>query len=253
MVLQRGELVGVLVPGLLFGRAHADQIRVIGPKGNALGTLTFESLWTTVLAVGGVLFGKPDEVKRVAEGLEAPETSRNFSYLTCICADCASILRVHDKYSSSSVAVIGCGGIGSITAILLAGAGLKSMRLVDGDVVEASNLNRQLLYSLSDVGRAKVEVTASQIRARFPQTSVSTVCERVEKERLNDHCRGADAILMTADEPLHLLHAVSAFAEQQRLPVVVAGYSVEQGMVTSEWKPATVDREFADSDGIRHL
>lgn len=69
-------------------------------------------------------------------------------------------------------AVIGMGGLGCPAAIALAEAGIATLGLVDPDVVDVSNLPRQLLYDDGDVGRAKVAVAAERLRSISPATRV---------------------------------------------------------------------------------
>ena len=72
----------------------------------------------------------------------------------------------------SSVLLIGAGGLGCPLALYLAAAGVGRLALVDDDVVDASNLQRQVLYATSDVGRVKVEVASERIRALNPDVEV---------------------------------------------------------------------------------
>jgi sulfur carrier protein ThiS adenylyltransferase len=72
-----------------------------------------------------------------------------------------------ERLGSSTVAIAGCGGLGSNAAIALARAGVGRLILADRDLVEESNLNRQC-YFLSDVGKVKVDALASLIRAITP-------------------------------------------------------------------------------------
>ena len=62
--------------------------------------------------------------------------------------------------SHSHVVLIGCGGIGSPALQYLAGAGVGRLTLVDGDVVDLSNLQRQTIYREADLGRSKAELAA---------------------------------------------------------------------------------------------
>lgn len=72
----------------------------------------------------------------------------------------------------SSVLVIGLGGLGSAAALYLAGAGIGRLLLADGDSLESGNLQRQVLYRHSDVGRAKTAAAKAQIAALNPQVCV---------------------------------------------------------------------------------
>jgi adenylyltransferase/sulfurtransferase len=79
----------------------------------------------------------------------------------------------------SSVLLIGAGGLGCPLALYLTAAGVGTLGLVDDDVVDASNLQRQVLYSTRDVGRPKVEVAEERMRALNPDVEVRTYRERL--------------------------------------------------------------------------
>ena len=71
-----------------------------------------------------------------------------------------------------SVLVVGAGGLGAPVLTYLAAAGVGRIGIVDDDDVELSNLQRQILFTTADVGRAKVEVAASRLRALNPDVTV---------------------------------------------------------------------------------
>ena len=73
----------------------------------------------------------------------------------------------------SSVLLIGAGGLGSPLALYLAAAGVGRLGLMDYDVVDISNLQRQVLYQTGDVGRPKVEVARERVRALNPDVDVA--------------------------------------------------------------------------------
>ncbi|MEW6168886.1 MAG: HesA/MoeB/ThiF family protein [Pseudomonadota bacterium] len=74
----------------------------------------------------------------------------------------------------SAVLIVGLGGLGSAASQYLAGAGIGRLCLADRDRVEPSNLHRQTLYRQADVGRAKTEAAAAQLRALNPDTRIET-------------------------------------------------------------------------------
>ena len=71
-----------------------------------------------------------------------------------------------NRLFASKVAVIGLGGVGGSCAIALARSGVGRLLLLDGDVVEESNLNRQTLFGYSDLGRRKAEAATTAGPAR---------------------------------------------------------------------------------------
>jgi adenylyltransferase/sulfurtransferase len=81
-----------------------------------------------------------------------------------------------------AVVVIGVGGLGCPAAVALAEGGVRRITLVDGDVVETSNLHRQPLYGAADVGRPKVEAAAERLRRAYPGLEVETWQRRISAE-----------------------------------------------------------------------
>ena len=75
--------------------------------------------------------------------------------------------------------IIGMGGLGCPAAVALAQAGVRRLTLVDGDVVEQSNLHRQPLFGPEDVGRPKVEVAQERLARAFPGLELETLRRRV--------------------------------------------------------------------------
>jgi adenylyltransferase/sulfurtransferase len=88
------------------------------------------------------------------------------------------------------VLVIGAGGLGCPLAQYLAAAGLGTLGLVDYDRVDASNLQRQILYTTYDVGKPKVEVARQRVEALNPDVRVETYAVRLTSENALDILRG---------------------------------------------------------------
>jgi adenylyltransferase/sulfurtransferase len=70
------------------------------------------------------------------------------------------------------VAIVGSGGLGSPVAMYLATAGVGTIGLIDFDVVDVSNLQRQILYATSDTGRRKVDAAADRLREMNPDIAI---------------------------------------------------------------------------------
>ena len=84
------------------------------------------------------------------------------------------------RLRAARVLVVGAGGLGVPVLSYLAGAGVGTLGIVDGDVLEASNLHRQPLYALDEVGRPKAELAAARLRALNPEISVRVHAERLD-------------------------------------------------------------------------
>jgi molybdopterin/thiamine biosynthesis adenylyltransferase len=117
--------------------------------------------------------------------------------------------------------VIGVGGLGCPAALALARAGVGTIGLVDPDVVDLSNLHRQLLYRDADVGRPKVDVAAARLRAVAPDCRVVATRARFEA---GDATRLAEFdVVLDGTDSIAAKFAVSDAAVAARVPLVHAG------------------------------
>ena len=87
-----------------------------------------------------------------------------------------------NRLAKSRVLVAGCGGLGGNIIEHLARIGVGSLTVVDGDVFEESNLNRQLLSTSENIGQKKALAAAARVRAIDPAIHVTPVCEFLTKE-----------------------------------------------------------------------
>ena len=100
--------------------------------------------------------------------------------------------------------MLGVGGLGGWAAWALACCGVGEMWLVDGDRVEVSNLNRQILYTEADIGLLKVEAAAARLRAFNSAMRVTATARRLESQaEIADFIAGADVVIDAADWPAH--------------------------------------------------
>jgi molybdopterin-synthase adenylyltransferase len=108
------------------------------------------------------------------------------------------------RLREAKVAVLGVGGLGGSAALWLASVGVGEMWLIDGDRVEASNLNRQVLFAEAEIGLLKVEAAAARLRAFNPAMRVTATARRLESEAdIAEFIAGADVVIDAADWPAH--------------------------------------------------
>lgn len=101
--------------------------------------------------------------------------------------------------NDTHVVIIGAGGLGCPALWHLAAAGVGHLTIVDYDVVDLSNLNRQVLYRSHDIGRPKVECAAERIRRAFPAVHIDARAQRVDADSCNGLFRAADFIIDATD------------------------------------------------------
>lgn len=98
------------------------------------------------------------------------------------------------KLKQAKVLVVGSGGLGSPLLLYLAAAGVGTLGIVDFDVVDDSNLQRQVLFTQADVGRPKVEAAADRVRALNPHIDVQVFNTRLTSENALDIIDGFDLV-----------------------------------------------------------
>jgi len=103
--------------------------------------------------------------------------------------------RGQKKLRNSKVVVVGLGGLGTISALYLALAGVGHLRLIDQDTVELNNLHRQVLYSLNNLRYPKVEAAADRIRQVNPDIKVEPVPENVRESNVDKLISDVDCIV----------------------------------------------------------
>jgi molybdopterin/thiamine biosynthesis adenylyltransferase/rhodanese-related sulfurtransferase len=100
---------------------------------------------------------------------------------------------------NASVLVVGAGGLGCPVLSTLAGAGVGRLIIVDHDKVEESNLHRQPLYTMSDVGRLKVEAVCQHLLSYNPDILIEPHVMKLDPENVGALVEGADMIVDAAD------------------------------------------------------
>ena len=104
-----------------------------------------------------------------------------------------------EKLKNASVLLIGCGGLGAPLSIYLAAAGIGRLGLVDFDVVDFTNLQRQISFGTTDVGRPKVEATKDRVNAINPNVEVTTYRSKLSSENALEIFKDYDIIIDGTD------------------------------------------------------
>jgi len=99
----------------------------------------------------------------------------------------------------SHALIIGLGGLGSPVAMYLAAAGVGQLTLVDFDEVDLSNLQRQIIHSHNDIGRAKVDSAADTLRALNPEITINPLNQQLTAEAFTQIIQQADVVIDASD------------------------------------------------------
>jgi molybdopterin/thiamine biosynthesis adenylyltransferase len=131
----------------------------------------------------------------------------------------------------SSVLVIGLGGLGSVAALYLAGAGVGRLLVADRDRVEPANLQRQILYRSADLGRPKTEAARERLAELNPEVEVQAFEGRLEPERLKAMVDAADVVLDCTDN-FPTRFAINQACVRARKPLVSGAAIRFEGQLT---------------------
>jgi len=104
-----------------------------------------------------------------------------------------------ERLLGSHALIIGTGGLGSPAALYLAAAGVGTLGLMDGDVVDVSNLQRQILHTTPNVGRPKVESGSEMLRALNPDVTVIPLAMRIDVDNVMDIIKDYDLVVDGSD------------------------------------------------------
>ncbi|HUK27985.1 MAG TPA: HesA/MoeB/ThiF family protein [Candidatus Acidoferrales bacterium] len=143
-----------------------------------------------------------------------------------------------EKLRDSKVTVIGLGGLGSVSALYLALAGVGTLTLVDLDTVELNNLHRQVLYSMSDLRYPKVEAAQRRIKQINPEVSVNAIPENLTAENVDSILAGADCVVDGLDN-MQTRYLINRQCVEKRMPLVFGGAIGLEGNVAVFKSPET--------------
>lgn len=104
-----------------------------------------------------------------------------------------------EKLNQAKIVVIGCGGLGSAAAVYLAASGIGHIHLIDYDMVDISNLHRQVFYQYDQVGKSKSEILASHILAISPFVKVSFEKKPVNKINIDEQLKSFSLVVDCTD------------------------------------------------------
>ena len=142
-----------------------------------------------------------------------------------------------EKLASARVLVIGAGGLGSPVLLYLAAAGIGTIGIVDDDVVDISNLQRQIIHRTEDVGSKKVDSARARLLALDPNIKVEVYPNRLNPENALSVLKGWDVVVdgtdniptrYLIDDACHLLSIPWVYGSIHRFEGQVSVFSTEQ-------------------------
>lgn len=135
------------------------------------------------------------------------------------------------RFKDAKITVIGCGGIGGKTIEMLARMGIGELVLVDKDAYDLSNLNRQTLATIADLGLTKSDVAAEKVRLINPYVKVTTFNEHVDQTNIEKVIGDSDIVIDALDNVLTRV-IVSRAAKEKGIPYIHGAIHGTLGQIT---------------------
>ena len=135
------------------------------------------------------------------------------------------------------ISIIGLGGIGCPLATYLISSGVKNIKLIDGDSVDLSNLNRQILFTNDDIGEKKVKIAKNRLLKINPYCNINTVDIKLTKINLNYLLNSN--IVIDATDNWENMKIVNEFCVKNYIPLItssVVGYDIEVALFENNKK-----------------
>jgi len=140
-------------------------------------------------------------------------------------------LEGQDNAKKAHVLIVGAGGLGCPAALYLAGAGIGKLTLVDDDVVEISNLHRQIAYRESDVGLPKVKALKQQLQCLNHNVKIDTFQQRADEAWLLDFLDTSTHLVLDCTDNFSIRSALNQACQRKKIPLVSGAAIRYQGQV----------------------
>lgn len=136
----------------------------------------------------------------------------------------ANPIEVQKKLTNASVTILGCGGIGSTIAYYLASSGVGHLTLIDDDIIELSNLTRQVLYTEADIGKAKTKILKRELLKRNHNIKINIQNIQITSFANMAKLKQSDLFIISADKPFGLMNWINEYCVKNQQAYLNIGY-----------------------------
>ena len=156
---------------------------------------------------------------------------------------------IHKKLKKANIAIAGAGGLGSNIAVMLARSGVGHLHIVDFDIVDVTNLNRQV-YTVRHIGSRKVDAINEILMEINPYMKVTTDCVRVVADNCEEIFRGYDIVCEAFDGAESKAMLIDSLLTAEDGPIVISGSGMAGYGSANEIRSRRImDRLFICGDG----
>ncbi|MFY7741557.1 MAG: HesA/MoeB/ThiF family protein [Flavobacterium sp.] len=136
-----------------------------------------------------------------------------------------------EKLINAKVLLVGAGGLGTVVATYLAAMGIGTIRIVDFDEIEETNLHRQFHYTPNEIGQKKSTVLAQKVRAQNSYIQVNAITEKITKDTIDNLTENCSIVCDCTDN-ISARVLLDKYCHSKQIPLVHGAVSDWQGYVT---------------------
>ena len=140
------------------------------------------------------------------------------------------------KLRDAKIGIIGCGALGSMVSMQLAGAGVGKIKIADYDTVDITNLQRQFFFSTDEAGKSKAEIMARQMKQLNPEITVEVTKSMIHNTNGEDFIADCDFIIDATDNPSSKI-LIDNLCSKNGIPCCIGGVAGFHGQVTTLISP----------------
>ncbi|MFH0848411.1 MAG: HesA/MoeB/ThiF family protein [archaeon] len=143
-----------------------------------------------------------------------------------------------NKLRKAKAAIVGLGGLGTVSATYLARSGVGHLRLIDQDRIEIHNLHRQILYEFGDLHCLKAEKAAEKLSHSNPEIQVESINERLMESNVDNRIKDVDIVLDGLDN-MASRYILNRACHRHGIPYIFGGVTALEGNVSILHPPNT--------------
>lgn len=175
------------------------------------------------------------------EPLYVEQNSRNIEFIGSYLHSFQDKFAVQCRLADMKIAVLGTGGVGSNILLSLCGMGVSQFNIIDHDVVNLSNFNRQLIFNNDDIGKPKTSCLVNNVKKKFPAVSINDENNKIESiDDIYRTVENVDFVFACADEPRDkIINWVNKACVEKNLPFMCGGVDSRWATLFTIWPGKT--------------
>ena len=129
--------------------------------------------------------------------------------------------KLFNNLQKKKITIVGIGGIGCPAAQYLVTVGIKILKLIDGDLIHKTNLNRQILYSIYDVGKSKTKIAKKKLHGINPECNIDIIQKDLDLKNINKFLHNSSLVIDATDNWKSMI-LINNYCVDHSIPLISA-------------------------------